>query len=119
MLMYGDPKQAPEMQGTGAIPVEVDPEILDLVPIFLENRRSDLTSLREALESGDTEVVEELGHRLKGMGGGYGFEYVSRAGAAMEKLAAHGRLDDVGAWVDALAEYLERVEPRKGPAEPA
>jgi len=101
------PEPLPE---EGPIPVRVEAEIADLVPRFLENRRGDLEALREALAAGDATTVEELGHRMKGIGGGYGFEYVSTAGAAMEEAARAGRLDDARPWIEGLADYLERVE---------
>ena len=47
---------------------------------------------------------------MKGIGGGYGFQYVSRAGAAMEDAARENRLDDARRWIEGLADYLERVE---------
>jgi hypothetical protein len=44
------------------------------------------------------------------MGGGYGFPYITRAGAAIEDAAKAGRLDEVNGWLDGLAAYLERIE---------
>lgn len=101
----------------GPIPVVVEAEVADLVPRFLENRRGDVETLRRAVEEGDADTVERLGHRMKGIGGGYGFEYVSRAGAVLEEAGRDGRLDDARPWIEALADYVERVAVEVGPAE--
>ncbi len=110
-----DSKPTPE---DGPIRVTVEPEIWDLVPMFLENREQDLEALRRALRAGDAETVEQLGHRMKGIGGGYGFQYVSTAGTAIEEAAVQDRLEDARAWVEGLADYLSRVEPERGEGEP-
>lgn len=93
--------------------MEVEPELMDLVPAFIENRREDVGTLREAVRDGDVETVEEVAHRMKGLGGGYGFDYVSTAGTALVELARTGRLEEAGPWLDGLEDYLDRVEPEE------
>ncbi len=50
---------------------------------------------------------------MKGLGGAYGCDYITTAGVALEGLSRAGRLDEAGPRLEALAEYLERVVPRK------
>ena len=45
--------------------VHVDPELEDLIPGFLENRRNDVKSMSEALEQGDSGTIRVLGHSMK------------------------------------------------------
>lgn len=101
----------------GPIPVDIDPDLMDLIPTFLENRRNEIGELREAVDAGDAGTVEDLAHRLKGLGGGYGFDYITTAGSAIEGLAREERLADVDPWLTALEDYLARVLPRAGLAE--
>ena len=54
---------------------------------------------------------------MKGLGGAYGCDYITIAGVALEGLSRVGRLDEAGPWLEDLAEYLERVVPRKTPEE--
>lgn len=96
--------------GVGAIVVPVDAEIEDLVPAFLANRRQDVTALQTAVADGDADTVRAVGHRLKGMGGGYGFDYITMVGAALERAALDGRLDEAPPWIDGLRDFLARVE---------
>ena len=88
--------------------VRISGELRDLIPRFLENRKSELGGLHEAVERGDFKEVRRIGHVLKGAGGGYGFDEITRLGGEIERLAVRG--EDVGGLVDALAEYLAGVE---------
>lgn len=97
---------------TDAIVVRVDPDLAELVPGFLDNRRRDVARLSEALATGDLETVRLVGHSMKGSGGGYGFTGVTDIGAALERAATDGDLAAARAALESLREYLERVEVR-------
>jgi hypothetical protein len=59
--------------------VHGDPDLRELIPGFLENRRKDLAALSAAVERGDFPAIQALGHRIKGDGaGGAGPEPRSR-----------------------------------------
>jgi hypothetical protein len=47
---------------------------------------------------------------MKGAGGGYGFDYISEIGAAIEKAAKENNIEDLRRWVGELSIYLEKVE---------
>lgn len=97
------------------IRVPVDPDILDLVPLFLDNRRSDVGTLRQALVEGDMETVRQLGHSMKGMGGGYGFDRITELGAVLEDSARVADAASAATALAALDDYLQRVEPYPDP----
>jgi HPt (histidine-containing phosphotransfer) domain-containing protein len=92
------------------IKLSIDIDLEDLIPGFLENRRKDIDSLREALAAGDSEKLRTIGHNLKGVGGGYGFDEISNVGAEIETNAKSGNLDDVDALIARMADYLDRVD---------
>ncbi len=92
------------------IPVRVDRELTDVIPEFLENRRQDVASLREALGREDFETIRRLGHRMRGSGAGYGFEAITQIGEGLERAGRDRAPHDVRRWVHELAAYLERVE---------
>jgi HPt (histidine-containing phosphotransfer) domain-containing protein len=94
----------------GKILVEVDEEILDLVPGFLENRRKDVDRIREAAASGDFATARRLGHSMKGAGGGNGFNRITEIGAVLEEAAERGDVATIERELGELASYLERVE---------
>jgi HPt (histidine-containing phosphotransfer) domain-containing protein len=94
----------------GKILVRVDPDLADLIPGFLENRRKDIAAMLTALDRGDFETVRILGHSMKGAGGGYGFDAVTDIGAALEQAAKDRNPDGVRKGLRDLSSYLERVE---------
>lgn len=94
----------------GKIRVKVDPDLADLIPGFLENRRKDVTAMQEALGRGDFEAVRILGHSMKGAGGGYGFDAITEIGAALEQAAKGRNPDGIRKGLSDLASYLARVE---------
>jgi HPt (histidine-containing phosphotransfer) domain-containing protein len=90
--------------------VKVDSDLEDLIPGFLENRRKDVKSLREALAANKIESLRSIGHSLKGVGGGYGFTGLSEIGADIEKTAKSGEISPIGGLIDKMTDYLDRVE---------
>lgn len=92
------------------IVIHADPEIVNLIPGYLENRRKDIVKMREALGKGDYEAIGYLGHSMRGSGGGYGFSAISEVGAALERAAKQNNKDKIKRGIDELADYIERVE---------
>jgi HPt (histidine-containing phosphotransfer) domain-containing protein len=92
--------------------VRVSDDLRELIPRFLAHRRRELDELRAALACADLETVRRLGHGLKGVGGGYGFDEVTRIGGELERAGREGRLPAAQALVRELAEYLDTVEIR-------
>ncbi len=89
--------------------VQVDPDLEDLIPGFLENRKLDVEKLRAELESSDFINLQSIGHSIKGVGGGYGFDLMSELGAAIESAAKEQNADQVREKIDQLNHYLQRV----------
>ena len=65
--------------------VQVDAELEELIPNYFSNLRKDIKSMRVAIASGDLKTPQLLGHNMKGSGGSYGFEFISKVGALIEK----------------------------------
>ena len=93
-----------------AILVHANPKFADLIPGFLQNRRNDVTAMLGALDRGDFETVESLGHGMKGAGGSWGFQAITDIGAALEQAAESADADASRKWVGELSRYLDRVE---------
>ena len=91
------------------IEVCVDPDLADLIPGFLENRRRDILAITEAIARGDIERVRMIGHSMKGTGGGYGFDAITEFGEILEQGARTLDMETVKRVVAELREYLERI----------
>jgi HPt (histidine-containing phosphotransfer) domain-containing protein len=89
--------------------VQVAAELRDLIPRFLANRRVEIEQLRAAIARSDLEAARRIGHGLKGVGGGYGFEEISRIGGEIERSVRAGG-KDLAALARELADYLDGVE---------
>ncbi len=63
-----------------------DPMFLDLVEDYVISLPDKIEQLRTATRQSDWETVKTISHQLKGSGGGYGFNEVSNAAAAIEML---------------------------------
>ncbi len=78
-------------------------------PLFLDNRRKDLSRMRDAIAQGDYEAVRTMGHRMKGLAGSYGFPDIGMAGARLEQAATDHDLASIRQAIDHLAEILART----------
>ena len=99
----------PHSNVENVITVYIDQGIEDIVPGFLENRRRDVRTLETALQHNDLKTIRVLGHRMKGDGGGYGFDAISVMGAALEQAAAREDRDGIQRSTAELIDFLSRV----------
>ena len=90
--------------------VEIDPEISELIPDFLQHKRDDLSLLIGALERGDFDALRSIGHRMKGEGAGFGFQAMSDIGLVLEEAGRTRDLKLAQEQVWALSRYLDQVE---------
>lgn len=90
--------------------VRAEPKFADLIPVFLQNCRKNVIAMLDALDRGDFETVEILGHGMRGAGGSYGFQPITDIGAALEQAAESADTDASRKWVGELSGYLDRVE---------
>ncbi|MDZ4733266.1 MAG: Hpt domain-containing protein [Nitrospirota bacterium] len=99
----------PNRNAENVITVHIDQGLEEIVPGFLENRRGDVQILATALEQNNLAQIRIIGHRLKGDGGGYGFDAISMVGAALEDAAAREDRDAIRRHTAELDEFLARV----------
>ena len=97
------------MSSNERIIVQVDPDLKEFIPEFLKNRRDDVAGLRDAVARAEWETVRRIGHRLRGSGGGYGFDPITDLGAQLEAATEPPDAALVRTLIDDLATYLERV----------
>ena len=100
------PSRAVSSEQSNGIPSQFadDPQLVDILPRFVERLPSQLNALCKALEEERLADAERLAHRLKGAGGSYGYPVLSEVAKSLE-LAA--RAQDVGEAEAALAEVTK------------
>ncbi|HOW55128.1 MAG TPA: Hpt domain-containing protein [Syntrophorhabdaceae bacterium] len=92
------------------ITVRIDRELEDLIPGYLENRRKDTESIRQALKKEDLEAIRVIGHTMKGSGGGYGFDRITDIGRTLEEAARSGDKSVILRQTLELSEYLDHID---------
>lgn len=99
----------PPQSSSDRISVSVDRDLEQIIPIFLENRRQDVQTLRASMAGQDFETIGILGHRMKGDGGGYGFDAISEIGGAIELAVRRRDCTAIEQLTTQLANFLERL----------
>lgn len=94
----------------GKFTAVVDEDLRDLIPGYLENRRTDIKEILTALDRNDFEVIRALGHKMKGSGGGYGFDAITEIGRACEEAAKQSQAQEIREQVHRLQDYIDNVE---------
>lgn len=90
--------------------IEIEADLRDLVPNFLEHKRSDIGVIRAAIEQNDYQAVSQIAHKMKGEGGSFGFEAVTVMGAALEQAALRKDVPSLNHTLAELAAYLDSID---------
>ncbi len=88
----------------------VDKDLEELVPDFFNNRHNDIQKIVAALDRNDFDAIRSIGHTLKGVGGGYGFDDITDFGREIEAAAREQNADDILYWINVLYDYLTQVQ---------
>ena len=94
---------------TEKLTVEVDADLAELIPLFLQTRQNDLAGLEKNLASGDFDELRVIGHGMKGSGSSFGFHGVTTMGSLIEAAALVQDASTVKAQTLALRDYLNRL----------
>lgn len=90
--------------------VQPDPDLADLIPDFLNNRRRDMTDVNAAIARSDFEFIRRTAHTLKGICRPYGFIYLETLSKRLEVAGQQENLAEVKNIAAEMAEYLDRVQ---------
>jgi HPt (histidine-containing phosphotransfer) domain-containing protein len=88
----------------------VNPDLAELIPWFLDNRRKDIEAINNMVSSGDYKSLERIGHTLKGTCPGYGFDELGKIGARIETAAKSSSGEEILKLNGEMKEYLEEVK---------
>ena len=99
----------PNRNAENGIILYIDQDLEEIVPGFLENRRRDVLTLETSLQESNLAQIQLIGHRMRGDGGGYGFDAISTMGAALEQATAREDRDAIRRHIAELIDFLDRV----------
>ncbi|MBF0466576.1 MAG: Hpt domain-containing protein [Nitrospirae bacterium] len=98
-----------ENNDSGEIIVEVEEDLTDLMPRYMEHRRKDIKAIHKAMEESDFEAIRGMGHSMKGSGGGFGCDEITDIGDRMEIAAKEKNSGLIMELTHQLSSYLDRV----------
>jgi HPt (histidine-containing phosphotransfer) domain-containing protein len=90
--------------------VEIDADLQELIPQFLENRKKDIASLVDLANKKDLPSIAQLAHKVKGAAAGYGFVELSDIAAQMEKLAKNGESGPLTKLAKDMDDHFNNIE---------
>jgi len=70
-----------------------DPEMADVVEVFIRQLPHRIESLRSLMLAGELEALRDAAHQIKGAGGGYGYPTMSEKAADLERLLHESQPD--------------------------
>jgi len=90
--------------------VLVEEGMEDVVPGYLDKRRAEISTYRQALTETNFEAIRMLAHKMKGTGTGYGFPVLTELGSILEKAAQRGDAKEIAAKTEELSAYLASIQ---------
>jgi HPt (histidine-containing phosphotransfer) domain-containing protein len=94
------------------INVDIDEDLKDLIPQFMENRKKDIVQLSNLVRDNDLIAIAQLAHKIKGAAAGYGFQYLSGLAASMEKFAKSNDPAPLPQLVEDMKNHFDCIEVR-------
>lgn len=89
--------------------VRPDPDLEDLIPSFLGNRRNDLVEIREAIARNDFEFIRRTAHTLKGICRPYGFAHLEMLAKELETAGQAEDSARISGIAGEMQSYLDNV----------
>jgi len=95
---------------SGKTKIEIDSGLRDLIPAFLERKRSDLNSIVSNSRFGNYDAIATVAHRFIGEGGSFGIDAITEAGRKIEAAARAHQAKLCESLALGLLTYLASIE---------
>ncbi len=89
--------------------VRPDPDLADLIPSFLQNRRNELSELEGAVARGDFEFIRRMAHTWKGICRPYGFIHLETISRGLESAGTTESSPEISGLLSEIHNYLDNV----------
>ncbi len=87
-----------------------DPDFAELLELFYVSLQEAKENLRNLFASNNIEQLQREAHKLKGAGGGYGFEGLTTEAADLETACKTGDVVLIAERLESLLAYASRIE---------
>lgn len=92
------------------IKVEIDSELKEIIPSFLERKQKDVLRLETLIKDEDFAGLKAIGHELKGTCGSYGFDVLAKIAQNIETQAVEQDIDKLNLSFIQFKERLTNIE---------
>ena len=90
--------------------VELDQDLMDLLPKYVSNVRKDSDKLADFIKCKDVKEIEMITHRIKGSALSYGFEAIDMIAKNIEHYSKIKDFTSITKQKDMLVDYLLKVD---------
>ncbi|MGZ3769417.1 MAG: Hpt domain-containing protein [Bdellovibrio sp.] len=90
--------------------VEIDADLEDLIPQFLDNRKNDIDALEKLVEQKDLSAISQLAHKIKGAASSYGFAELGELASQMEIQAKNNQSANLKDLVKKMKVHFHSIE---------
>ncbi|MBN2580833.1 MAG: CHASE domain-containing protein [Pirellulales bacterium] len=87
-----------------------DPELVAILPRFIQRLPEKMQALEDALENHRYEDLERLAHQLKGSGGGYGFPALTEVALRLQEAAKASEAAEATQALEHVAEVCRAIQ---------
>ncbi|MGZ3774810.1 MAG: Hpt domain-containing protein [Pseudobdellovibrionaceae bacterium] len=92
------------------IKVEIDADLEDLIPQFLENRKKDIEVLQQLIEKNDLTALAQLAHKVKGAATSYGFAELGELASQIEMQAKSNQSHQLPELIQKMKTHFLKIE---------
>ena len=92
------------------IKIEVDPELAEFMPQYIQNRKSDLDRLKAFLHNHDFESIRVISHKIRGHAMSYGLAPLGDICKKLEAAVSQDSEQEVQQLIADYEAYLVRIE---------
>jgi HPt (histidine-containing phosphotransfer) domain-containing protein len=89
--------------------VRPDPDLEDLIPSFMQNRKNELAEMESSLGQGDFDLIRRTAHTWKGISRPYGFVHLETLSKRLEVCGESESREDVDQVLSEIRDYLANV----------
>ncbi len=103
-------EQTQNNEGGSDLVVRPDPDLQDLIPSFMENRRNELVEIDQAIIGGDFETLRRFAHTWKGICRPYGFMQLEILSRSLEGAAERENQKEAQEMAALIRHHLDQVK---------
>ncbi len=87
---------------------QIEPEILEIVPLFLNSRKEDLRHLEDYLQNKNFDEIKKIAHTIKGISRPYGFPTLEDMSRQLETQALEKQPQEIQKTLHEMKTYLSK-----------